>query len=253
MPLPKSLFIALKPFLKDDSEEKARELFEPVVAFENEGQFLEASEKKAKPKLTAAEEKRAKEVKEARESVLAEFLAKHNIKDPDEIDEWRTKLAAAEGTLTEFDKLKGELKERDKKLAKLEKDNGELVGFKTTHLKRSALTPHMAKIHPDLRDELESAWMSSLVIDDKGNVTFPEGKAIESVIDEKVKAKPSLKAPDYKAGAGTGSGTGKTGDDGDGDKKPDPKPDPNAPKPTFRESLVKALTEGAAAQGLTGP
>jgi hypothetical protein len=251
MPLPKALLAKLKPFLKDDAD--VSELFEPVVAFENEGQFLEASEKKAKPKLTAAEERRAKEVKEAREAVLTEFLTKHNIKDADEIDEWRSKLAAAEGNLSEFDKLKTDHGKTLKELEKERKLTGDLTVFKVTHQKRAALTPHMAKIHPELRDELEGAWLGSLTIDDKGVVTFPEGKTIESVIDEKIKAKPSLKAPDYKAGAGTGSGAGGKPGDGEGDKKPDPKPDPNAPKPTFREAFTKALTDGATAQGLTGP
>src|ERR1044071_3983543 len=99
------------------------------------------------------------------------------VKDAEQIEEIKAKLAAAEGTLTEAEKLKGDHKKALKELEKRDALIAELSGFKVTVTKQKALDPHLSKIHSEMRDLVTDTLLPKLVIDEKGTVTAPEGKA----------------------------------------------------------------------------
>ena len=256
MPLPKAIRDALAAKLKDGEAIPAE--LDSGIFFENEGDFLTTVEKKSKSKLTEADRKAANAAKEAREAALNEIFEKLGVTDPDQLDDFKGRLADAEGTRSELEKVKAELvktqKESAKAIGALTKVNDELLGFKTTHVKRGALSPHLSKIHPDLRDVVEENLLAKLAIDgDK--VTGPEGKAIDSLIDEMIKAKPSLKAPDFKGGAATGPGGGKASGDSAGGNASASNGQAKDPPKTIREAVAQSLAEQAAKEtaGASGP
>ncbi len=258
MPLPKELKAKLRGLLKDGAE--LPEELDELVVFPNEGAFLEAADKKGKAKLTAAEAKASEARRAAEESAtkLTDILKDIGVESPDKLEEFKTKFAQASGTMTEYDKLKGDHAKVLKDFDKLQKSHADVLQFKVNHQKRTALEPHLAKIHPDLRDDLGGAWLRDLVADDKGeNFTFPGGKDIASFIDEKLKTKPSLKAPDFKGGAGTGQGADKGGAAGGGAAAGGNAGGGNsngksAPK-TVGSAIAQALAASAAATGGGGP
>ncbi len=207
MPIPKATKDKLEAW-KAGAGEFPEEL-DAGVFFENEAAFMFQADRRLKPKLTEAEKKAANSAKEGREAALAEILQGLGVKDPDELSDIKARLAAADGTATELETLKANLskteRESKKETERLSKENAVLLGFKTTVLKDKAIAPHLAKIHPDMRDVISENLHGKLVIDgDK--ITLPEGKAIDAFVDELITAKPSLKAPDYKGGAGTKPG-----------------------------------------------
>lgn len=251
MALPKALRDKLSNLLKDGAE-LPKELDDGVF-FENEGDFLATVEKKTKPKLTAAEQRASQAAKEARESAVAEIVERLGLTDPDQIEAIKDRLAEADGTRTEAEKLKADLaklqKETAKALSAVTKERDELLGHRQTQMKREALTPHLAKIHPDFRDMVEENLMTKIAIVE-GKVVGPEGKAPEVLVADMLAAKPSIKAPDFKGGAGTtpngdksraGAGTAGTGDGGQSSNGQTGKP------LSLGEALKAALTDQVAA------
>jgi hypothetical protein len=252
MPLPKSLTDKIKALLKDGAELPAE--LESGVFFESDDAFAATVAKKTGSKVSEAERKAAQAAKEARDAALAEIFEKVGVKDADQLEEFKAKIAAAEGTLTEVEKVKGDHKKALKEIEKLTTQVTELTGFKTTSIKRQALDPHLNRIHSDARDMVTELVLGKLVIDDKGNVTAPEGKAIDAYLDDLVKAKPILKAPDYKAGAGTGAGEpkpkGGEGANGNGNGS-NGKPDYKTVAEALRTEAMAIAAKSAA--GAAGP
>jgi hypothetical protein len=220
MPLPKELASKFKTRLKSKLKEGESlndddfDDFEHVVVFDNEAQFLEAAEKRAKPKLNEAEREKAKAIKDAKEAAAKEILGKLGNIDAEKLEELAAEIASMGETRTEHDKLKAAHdkleKESKKTILQLTAERDGLLGFKVQHVKSKALEPHLAKIHPEMRDIVAENIMGKLSIGEKDAVTGPEGKAIDAFVDDLIKAKPSLKAPEFKTGGGTGPSGGKT-------------------------------------------
>lgn len=254
MPLPKALRDLIAGKLKEGESLPAE--LESGVFFEDEGAFLAAADKKSRSKVTEAEKNAEKRAREARETALNEIFEKLGVTDPEQLEEIKGKLADAEGTRDRAAKLEADLnklsKESKKALDALTKERDELLGFKTTHVKRSALSPHLAKIHPDFRDIVEENLLGKLAIDGE-KITAPEGKEIAAYVDEIIKAKPSLKAPDFQRGAGTGPNGGKAQGDSGGNAGASNGQQKDPPK-DVRTAVVQALAEkAAAAGGAAGP
>ena len=200
MPLPKALAAKIKALLKEGSDfpsDVADEL-EALVTFPNDGAFGEAVGKKTK----SAE-------KAAREAATAELLKVLDIDDPAQLEQIKEKLRAADGSLTELDKLKGDNTRLTKRLADAEKANGALLGFKHQQLKSAALAPHLAKFREEFREEMSELISSKLTVGDNDKVTGPEGLEVEAFVDARIKAKPALGVAPFKGGAGTGPTGGK--------------------------------------------
>jgi alanyl-tRNA synthetase len=249
MALPKELTAKIKALLKPDAELPPE--LEAGNFFESDDALAAFVAKKTGSKVSEAERKAQLAAKEAREAALAEVFEKMGVKDAEQIEEIKAKLAAAEGTLTEAEKLKGENAKLAKEFKKLQDSNAELAGFKVTVTKRQALDPHLSRIHSEMRDLVTDTLLPKLVIDEKGTVTAPEGKAIDAYLDEMIKAKPILKAPDYKSGAGTGPGEKKpNGGAGNGNGTG------NGTEPKKYTSLAQAIADQAtqiAAAQAAGP
>jgi len=249
MALPKELKKALQAKLKEG--ESLPDEFDDCVYFPNEGAALAFAETKGKSRLKAAEDaaSEAASKSKALEAQMADVLKGIGIDSPDKIDEFRTKFAEAQGSLTEVDKLKVQLKDASKNIEKLTAKNGELDGFRVRVLKDQAIDPHMAKIKPELRTIVKENILGKLALDEKGTVTAPEGKAIDAFLEEMLKATPDLKAPDFKAGPGTGPGGGKTDGDGAGNGKTPANSQNGTPLP-FDQQLRADLA--AAAEKVAG-
>lgn len=220
MPLSfKTLIAQLKTKLKDGEE--LPEGLEGGVWFESDDAFVAAAHAKVKPQLSEAQKNASKAAAEARAAGIKETLGKLNI-DPERLDEVAAEIASMGETKTEYEKLKGVhdklAKDSSKEIKRLTEENTTLKGFQSEVIRTKALAPHLLKFREDVRDEVGEVLMSKLVINDKGEVVGPEGKTVEAFVGEKLTAKPSLKASDYKPGAGTAPNAGKT------DTKPTPKP-----------------------------
>jgi hypothetical protein len=197
MPISKELKAALDAWKAGTGEYPAE--LDNGVFFRNEGAYLDDVGKKSK----------SREGK-AREEATADFLARLGLTNPEEIESVKAALEKSGVLKTEVEKVKGdlakyadEIKKRDATIAEKDKAIGDLSGFKTKVLKTEALTPHLAKIAPDFRDLVSENLLGKIAVDEAGKIAGPEGKDISALVDDLIKAKPSLKAPDFKPAPGT--------------------------------------------------
>lgn len=208
MPLPKRLAEALATV--KELPDEIRDALNGGVFFDNEGQFLASVEQKTKVKLTEAERKAKEGEKAAREKAVAEVCEKLGVTDPDEIDAIKAKLAEAAGQLNEVEKLRGSLTKAERDLVKANEENVALKTFRVAVVKDRAISPHIDKVHPDLRETVRENLVPKLVVNEKTDQALaPDGKDVGAYIDEMLKAKPLMRAPEYKPGAGSGPTGGK--------------------------------------------
>lgn len=166
------------------------ESLEAGVHFENDGAFMSAVDSKAKKREQAA-----------REAATAELLEKLGITDPAEIEQIKAKLDASGAAQTEVEKLKVNHDKAAKELVKEKARTADL----TTKLQGIAKRDALSVFAPRVRSQkaLAALLEGQLVVGDDGAVTGPEGKSVESMVDELLKTEEYLKSPDFKEGAGT--------------------------------------------------
>lgn len=163
---------------------------ETGVHFDNDGAYLASLEPKAK-----------KREQVAREAATAELLEKLGITDPAEIDAIKAKLDASGAAATEVEKLKATHDKTAKELAKEQKRTADLSSKLQGIAKRDALMPFAGRVRST--KALAAMLEGQLTVSDDGAVTGPDGKAVESLVDELLKTETYLANPDFKPGSGT--------------------------------------------------
>lgn len=160
---------------------------ETGVHFDDDAAFMGVVESKSKKREQAA-----------RDAATAELLEKLEITDPAQIDEIKAKLATSG---SELDKLKADNAKLTKDLGKELKHKGDLAAKLQGIAKRDAL----AQFAPRVRSTKALAAMleGQLTVGDDGAVTGPDGKTVESLVDDLLKSETYLANPEFKAGAGT--------------------------------------------------
>jgi TolA-binding protein len=196
MALPKELTAALDAWKKGEGE--FPEALNHGSFFENDGVLQKVINGKLGPAQKAA-----------RAEAEAQILELVGVNDPEQLKEIKQKLAEAAGTVTEVEKLRSTNTKWEKEHAKANERIKELEGFKVKVLKAQAIEPHLAKVHPDFRALVRENLEGKLRIDGE-KVLAPEDADVGSFLDGMLKATPSLKAPDFQAGAGTGPSGGKS-------------------------------------------
>lgn len=159
----------------------------PAVSFDTEGEFVHAVEKRAEKKIRAAE-------KAARDAVLAEL----GVESDDDIASLKALRETSGKTKSEVETLQAQAKKLAKELADARKAAEELHGFKVATIRDGALRKHAGKFRD--YDDLVAHAQSKVVVGDDGTV---DEKALEAEVENLLKAKPHLRATDYKGGAGT--------------------------------------------------
>lgn len=206
MALPKELLAALDAWKKGEGE--FPDSLNHGSYFENDGVLQKVINGKLGPAQKAA--------RAEAEAQILEVLGIDD-KDPEKLKDIKQKLAEAAGTLTEVEKLRSEKAKLEKEFLKGSERIKALEGFQVKVLKAQAIEPHLAKVNPDLRAFFRENLEGKLSIDGE-KVFAPEGSDVGEFIDGLLKATPSLKAPETKAGAGTGPNGGKSNGTA---KKPD--------------------------------
>ena len=193
----------------------------PAVSFDTEGDFLHAVDKKAAQKVRAAE-------KTARDAVLAEL----GVEGDDDIAALKALRDTSTKSKTELEQLASANKKLARDLEAAQKAAAELQGFKIKTVKDGALRKHAGKVRDF--DDLIAHVSSKVTILDDGSV---DEKSLEAEVESLLKAKPHLKAPDFKAGAGTQPHGTK-----DDTRKPNGKP----PSPTqvLADEMLRIHREG---------
>ncbi len=178
---------------ESDDTKPAGDDKKPAITFPTEGAFFAAVDKKAKPLITKA-------VEEAKRAIFEQLGLDSDDELPGIVETVKKGRTAA----TEADTLKRELaKERKEKATALEAA-GNLLNWKHTAIKQSALAPYSGKT-VDL-ETLQALILPRLTIGDDDSLSGPNGKSVEDMINDVFKAKPFLKAPDNTPGAGTKPG-----------------------------------------------
>jgi hypothetical protein len=162
----------------------------PAVTFKTEGEFLAAVSKKTKG-----------EVAKAVETVRAEMMEALGLESLDDVPKLKERLASTEKSVTEAEKLKSLTDRQAKDIAKAEKKVSDLSAKLHRIAKRDALLP--------FNDQVVDAGVVAMLVDpllevdEDGGVSVKDGRALENVIGELLKAKPFLKKSDAATGAGT--------------------------------------------------
>lgn len=163
---------------------------ETGVHFENDGAFMSAVDSKAK-----------KREQVARDAATAELLEKLGITDPAEIEQIKAKLDASGAAQSDLDKLKSSHDKTAKELSKEQKRSADLSAKLNGIAKRDALAPFAGRVRST--KALNAMLEGQLAVGEDGTVTGPDGKTVESLVDELLKTETYLANPDFKAGAGT--------------------------------------------------
>lgn len=172
---------------KDDDKPRGDEF---AVKFKTEGEFLAAVDKKLKSR-----------VKEATETATRELLAKLGVESPDDLEGIADKLKTSTGAATEAEALKKLNGKLAKDLEKSQQANAAHVAKIQGIARRDALMPFAGQV----RDvEALSLFVSPhLEVSEDGTVTGRDGKAVDDIVKDVLKAKDYLRNPDFKDGAGT--------------------------------------------------
>jgi len=162
----------------------------PAVTFKTEGEFLAAVEKRSKGAISKAVE-----------AAKAEILGSLGVETLDDLGSVKERLASTEKTVSEAEKLKAAHDKAVKELDKEKRRGGELTGRLQKIAKRDALMPFMTQV----RDSEALAMFAEphLEVDDEGVVTVKNGRSVEDLVGDILKAKDYLKNPAHKDGAGT--------------------------------------------------
>lgn len=169
----------------------------PEITFKTKGEFHAEVARKTKAEVT-----------KATETLRQELLGKLGIESDEDIEAFKVRVEKAKTVVGETDGLKNAIEKANKKIKALEEGNQGLVGWKHSALKKEAVAKYAQRV-ADL--ELFQMYLEpKIVINDDDTVTGPHGKSLDDVVEDMLKAKPILKAPDFKPGAGTTPGGGKT-------------------------------------------
>ena len=171
-----------------DEDDKKTDDF--AVKFKTEGEYLASVDKKLKSKISKAVE-----------DATAGLLAKLGVESVDDIEGLIGKVKSSEGAVSEVEKLKGTHDKTAKELAKEQKRTADLTAKLQGIAKRDALSAFAPRVRS--QKALAALLEGQLVVSDDGAVTGPEGKSVESMVDELLKTEEYLKSPDFKEGAGT--------------------------------------------------
>jgi len=159
----------------------------PAVTFDTEAAFLHAVGERAKQATRAAVA-----------AAKAETFAALGIESEDEIPAIKAMRESSGKTKTEADVLSQANKRLAAELAESRKVAEGLMAYRTTTIRDSALRKHAGKFRDF--DDLVAHASARVVVGDDGAV---DEKALEVEVENLLKAKPHLRATDFKGGAGT--------------------------------------------------
>jgi len=210
----------------------------PAVSFKTEGEFLAAVSKKTKGEVTKAVE-----------AVRAELMEQLGIESFDQVPQLKEQLASTQKTISEAEKFKLTAEKHAKDLEKERRKTGELSGRLVKIAKRDALLPFVQQV----RDPEVLAMLADplLEVDEEGTVTVKNGRSIEDMVGDLLKAKDYLRNPTSKDGAGTTATEPRAGADAKGsDAKGDDKgKNGNAAEPPKYKSFGEAIVADLQARG----
>lgn len=209
----------------------------PEVSFKTKAEFHAEIERKTKSAVRAA-------VDEANKALLEKL----GVESEDDLPAIVEGVKKSKQAVSDSDKLKGDYAKLEKKHNAAVEQVASLSQWRESAIKGRAISAYQSKT-VDL-ETLTLLVGSKIVIRDDDSVSGPDGKALDDVVEEILKAKPFLKAADHVGGAGTKPGGGKP----DGDAKPKPNlgtgdVKPNGRPPSIGQTVADALRASAAANG----
>ncbi len=178
----------------------------PAVTFRSDGEFMAVVTKKAKPMIA-----------EAVNALRSEIAGKLGIESLDDIESLGERLKTTEKTVGEMDKLRAQHDKVSKEYAKELKRSGDLTQKLVKIAKRDALLPFAAQV----RDPEALAMFAEqhLEVDhEEGTVSVKDGRKLDDLVSDILKAKDYLKAPGHKDGAGTTANEPRKANDGKGNE-----------------------------------
>lgn len=193
--------------MADEPNDNAPTDKKPAITFDSEAQFLHAVAKRAEQSTRAA-------VAAAR----AETFAALGIEGEDEIPALKALREVSGKTKTEAEQLASANKKLLAELSEARKAADDLKAYKTTTIRDSALRKHAGKFRDF--DDLVAHASGRVQVGEDGTV---DEKALEAEVESLLKAKPHLRATDFRGGAGTTPHGGRTEPGSNGAKPLSPK------------------------------